>query len=117
MSSFFADAHAELKKYAPEIARMSPLLAKALPLFGISLHAANSEQQETGHDDSGAVTSVASTLTPGLANSPTLTDSTEVSETAIDGSHVDAAADALEPGATTASAIQALQSQPAPAPH
>lgn len=112
--SFFSDAHAELVKYASQIEKFSPTLAKCLPLFGICLHAADDEQKATGHDDSGAVTSVASTLTPGLANSPTLTDSTAVSNTGIDGSHVDAAADAVEPGVTAATAIQALQAQPTP---
>lgn len=112
MSTVASDAIKSLKREAHVIAQNHPWLTPFLPLLGIVLHAVHAEQTSTGHDTSGAVTSVASTLTPGLANSPTLTDSTDVDSAGVDGGDVDAAADAAETGAPATTAVQAVQAQP-----
>lgn len=101
-----------LKDAAPVIAKNYPALAKFLPLFGIALHAVHVVEEATGHDTSGAVGSVASTLVPGSANAPALTGPLVPADDALDGSHVDAAADAAESDATAADAVKAVQALP-----
>lgn len=111
-----ADAVAALKELKANKARIDqdfPFLAPFTPFIGIALHAVHTVQK-SGEEDSvaNAVHAVASTLTPGMGSSDTLTGDTTAPNTAITGDHIEAAADAISGDQDSTAALNAIPDIP-----